>query len=247
MLRVASPGQGLPPYKLGLLLGKAANRAIAQGDFLFDGDLGDKESRHHHYSFPIKWGVPVRYHDFVHYKEWINPDLFEFHLSYRDLSANPDSFLSSVDCTRLVVHAPELFENSELLDLVSDNPEYRKRSILNMQRVVDATHEIAKFFQSVRKDVKLLLDFGHLKVSSNTLGFDLSSAVSRIQPWVGGYHLSENHGELDDHLNFDANAWFFPYLDPRVDFATLEIKNSRPEDIYKTWKMTHEKVNDTLN
>jgi hypothetical protein len=36
-------------------------------------------------------------------------------------------------------------------------------------------------------------------------------------------------------------------LDPGVDFATLEIKNSRPEDIYKTWKMTHEKVNATLN
>lgn len=107
--------------------------------------------------------------------------------------------------------------------------------------------EIAQFFQSARKDVKLLLDFGHLKVSSNTLGFDLSSAVSSVQPWVGGYHLSENHGELDDHLNFNANAWFFPYLNPRVDFATLEIKNSRPEDIYKTWKMTHEKVNAMLN
>jgi sugar phosphate isomerase/epimerase len=107
--------------------------------------------------------------------------------------------------------------------------------------------EIAQFFQSVRKDVKLLLDFGHLKVSANTLGFDLSSAVSRIQPWVGGYHLSENRGELDDHLNFDADAWFFPYLDPKVDFATLEIKHSRPEDIYKTWKLTNEKINAMLN
>ena len=146
MLRVASPGQGLAPYRLGLLLGKAANRVIAQGDFLFDGDLNDKEDRHHHYSFPIKWGVPVRYHDFAQYKEWISPDLFEFHLSYRDLRANPESFLSTVDCTRLVVHAPELFENSELLDLVSDDLEYRKRSIENMQRVVDATQQIAQFF-----------------------------------------------------------------------------------------------------
>ncbi|MBT8519995.1 TIM barrel protein [Polynucleobacter paneuropaeus] len=146
MLRVASPGQGLSPYKLGLLIGKAANRAIVQGDFLFDGDLSDKEDRRHNYSFPIKWGVPVRYHDFAQYKEWISPDLFEFHLSYRDLSVNPESFLSMVDCTRLVVHAPELFENSELLDLVSDDLEYRKRSIENMQRVVNVTHRIAKFF-----------------------------------------------------------------------------------------------------
>jgi N-acetylneuraminate synthase len=146
MFRVASPGQGLAPYRLESLIGKPSNRNISQGDFLFEGDLGDKEDRCHQYTFPIKWGVPVRYHDFAQYKEWINPDLFEFHLSYRDLSANPGSFLSEVGCSRLVVHAPELFENSELLDLVSDDPEYRKRSIQNMQRVVDATHQIAKFF-----------------------------------------------------------------------------------------------------
>ena len=146
MLRVASPGQGLAPYKLGLLIGKPSNRSITQGDFLFEGDLNKKEDRHHRYSFPIKWGVPVRYHDFAQYREWIAPDLFEFHLSYRDLGVDPESFLSVVDCTRLVVHAPELFENSELLDLVSDDLEYRNRSIENMQRVVDATHKIAPFF-----------------------------------------------------------------------------------------------------
>ena len=145
-LRVASPGQGLAPYKLSLLIGKAANRTIAKGEFLFNGDLSDREDRRHNYFFPIKWGVPVRYHDFAQYKEWISPDLYEFHLSYRDLSVNPESFLSIVDCTRLVIHAPELFENSELLDLVSADFEYRKRSIENMQRVVNVTHRIAKFF-----------------------------------------------------------------------------------------------------
>ena len=146
MLRVASPGQGLAPYRLELLLGKTANRSITQGNFLFDSDLSGAEERYHHFSFPLKWGVPVRYHDFEHYQEWIKPDLFEFHLSYRDLMVNPKSFLSATDCTRLIVHAPELFENSELLDLVADDVEYRRRSIGNMQRVVDVTHQLAEFF-----------------------------------------------------------------------------------------------------
>jgi N-acetylneuraminate synthase len=44
------------------------------------------------------------------------------------------------------VHAPELFEASELLDLTSANPAYRRRSIDNVQRVVDATEEIRSFF-----------------------------------------------------------------------------------------------------
>jgi N-acetylneuraminate synthase len=44
------------------------------------------------------------------------------------------------------VHAPELFENSELLDLSSADEAYRERSIHNLQRVVDATLAIAPFF-----------------------------------------------------------------------------------------------------
>jgi len=146
MLRVASPGQGLAPYRLSDLLGKPAGRRIEQGDFLFESDLVAQQEVQRTFNLPILWGVPVRYHDFYQYNQWIKPDLFEFHLSYRDLSVAPGPYLSTVDCTRLVVHAPELFENSELLDLVSEDPAYRERSILNLQRVVDATLQMAEFF-----------------------------------------------------------------------------------------------------
>jgi len=145
-LRIASPGQGLVPYRLADLIGRRANRRIEAGEFLFESDLKDKAAVQHRYTFPVKWGVPVRYHDFRAYHEAIQPDLFEFHLSYRDLSVDPQPWLERVDCTRLVVHAPELFENSELLDLASDDLAYRERSIANLQRVVDATHQIAEFF-----------------------------------------------------------------------------------------------------
>jgi N-acetylneuraminate synthase len=90
--------------------------------------------------------VPVRYHDFRTYNEWVAPDLFEFHLSYRDLSLRPANYLEQTACRRLVVHAPELFENSELLDLVSDDLAYRQRSIDNMKRIVEATEQMRVFF-----------------------------------------------------------------------------------------------------
>jgi len=144
--RIASPGQGLAPYKLDQLLGKTSQRNVAQGDFLFESDLTGEVSKQRVFSFPVKWGIPVRYHDFQDFAKLIKPDLFEFHLSYRDLSVNPGEFLHTVDCTRLVVHAPELFENSELLDLASNDEAYRKRSIVNLQRVVDATLAIGEYF-----------------------------------------------------------------------------------------------------
>lgn len=156
MLRVASPGQGLPPYRLPELLGKPAQREIAQGDFLFESDLQEQPTEQKlAFDMPLRWGVPVRYHDFLDYRRRIEPDLFEFHLSYRDLSLKPQPFLAQVECSRLVVHAPELFENSELLDLVANDPAYRRRSIDNLQRVVDATLQIGEFFPAA--DARLIV------------------------------------------------------------------------------------------
>lgn len=144
--RVASPGQGLAPYRLPELIGKTAQRPIAPGDFLFESDITGQGMAKRQYTFPVKWGIPVRYHDFADFAQRVEPDLFEFHLSYRDLSVDPAPYLHATQCTRLVVHAPELFENSELLDLSSADAAYRARSIQNLQRVVDATLAIASFF-----------------------------------------------------------------------------------------------------
>ena len=145
-LCVASPGQGLAPYRLPELIGRKSQRRLRRGDFLFESDLSESSRAELSFKFPIKWGVPVRYHDFREYHQRIKPDLFEFHLSYRDLSIDPRPFLEKTDCSRLVVHAPELFENSELLDLVADDIAYRQRSIHNLQRVVDATLALSEFF-----------------------------------------------------------------------------------------------------
>lgn len=156
MFRVASPGQGLAPYRLPELLGKQAPRAVAQGDFLFESDLASGQtSQSLDFDMPIRWGVPVRYHDFLDYRARITPDLFEFHLSYRDLSVQPQGFLAATDCSRLVVHAPELFEHSELLDLAADDPAYRQRSIDNLKRVIDATLQISEFFPNA--DARLIV------------------------------------------------------------------------------------------
>ena len=147
-LRVASPGQGLAPYRLPELLGKTAGRELRKGDFLFESDIQAQVQPRRHYEFPLLWGVPVRYHDFRQYLKVIEPDLYEFHLSYRDLALQPSKYLERVDCRRLIVHAPELFENSELLDLTSDDLAYRRRSIDNVKRVVEATEAIRAYFPS---------------------------------------------------------------------------------------------------
>ena len=85
--------------------------------------------------------------------------------------------------------------------------------------------EIAEFMTSLGGKLGLLLDVGHLKVSSNTLQFDLVKAFQLLEKFTEGYHLSENLGESDDHFGFSMDAWFIPLLNPNVAFGTLEIGN----------------------
>ena len=167
-LSVASPGQGLAPYRLPELIGRPAIRDVRRGDFMVQADLHDDISHYVEHKFPILWGVPVRYHDFLDYTTRIAPDLYEFHFSYRDLQLNPKDYLREVDCRRLVVHAPELFENSELLDLVSDDLDYRARSIENMKRVIDVTERLRRYFQNA--DSALIV--------ANVGGFSMDAPVS---------------------------------------------------------------------
>ena len=94
----------------------------------------------------------------------------------------------------------------------------------NMLLLADG-EEIVEFMRELRGDVGLLLDVGHLKVSSNTLQFDLLYTFQILQEFTEGYHLSENLGESDDHLGFDLDAWFVPLLNPQIAFGTLEIVN----------------------
>lgn len=145
-IQVRSPGQGLSPQKYESLVGRILGRDMDEEDFFYPSDLTEFRVEPREYSFSRPWGVPVRYHDFKKYYSRIQPDLLEFHLSYTDMELDLNEFLSGVYDCELVVHAPELFANSKLMDLATPDEEYRKFSILETQRVIDITRSLKQFF-----------------------------------------------------------------------------------------------------
>jgi N-acetylneuraminate synthase len=145
-VQVRSPGQGLSPQNFEKLLGRVLQHDMEAEDFFYPSDLKDERIEPRPYRFNRPWGVPVRYHDFAEYHARIQPHLFEFHLSYSDIELKPDDFLlGHYDCG-FVVHAPELFANSRLMDLASPDEAYRQQSILETQRVIDITRDLKRFF-----------------------------------------------------------------------------------------------------
>lgn len=145
-VKVRSPGQGLSPQHYVKLLGRTLQRDMQEEEFFFPSDLSDRRVEPRPYVFGRPWGVPVRYHDFTEYQRRIRPDLFEFHLSYSDMDLAVDKYLRGTYPFDFVVHAPELFTGSMLMDLASPDEAYRRQSIRETQRVIDITRGLKRFF-----------------------------------------------------------------------------------------------------
>lgn len=145
-IKVLSPGQGLSPQYFESLIGLEIKRDLISEDYFFKSDITNTIQEIRNYKFSHPWGIPVRYHDFKNYQSLISPDMFEFHLSYSDMELNIDDYLSGTYDVGFVVHAPELFKDSHLMDLATPDEGYRKISMLETQKVIDITRKLKKYF-----------------------------------------------------------------------------------------------------
>ena len=145
-IAVRSPGKGLQPNRRTDLIGRRTRRAIFSGDFFYPSDLEEGNIEPRIYSFKRPWGIPVRYHDFEDLDRLADPDLLEFHLSYKDLDLDLNQFFHSPLDRQLLVHSPELFAGDQLLDLVTDDRTRRQESIKCLERVVSITRILNQWF-----------------------------------------------------------------------------------------------------
>ena len=148
---VKSPGQGLSPLKMPALIGRRLNRAMARDDYFFQSDLDNGVATARRYRFDRPWGVPVRYHDTQRFLEICQPDIIEFHLSYSDMERDPAAYLSGTYDLGFVVHAPELFAGSKLMDLATADEGLRRYSLEQTQAVIDITRGLKKFFPKTKR------------------------------------------------------------------------------------------------
>lgn len=151
MIEVKSPGRGLQPNRKADLIGLKVKRPFKAGDFFFPSDLEQEQVQARSYTFKRPWGVPVRYHDFKTILAKSNPDLLEFHLSYKDMEQDIHQYFDQAYDLDLVVHSPELFAGDHLLDLCSRDQNYRQRSIRELQRVIDITRSLKPFFNKASR------------------------------------------------------------------------------------------------
>ena len=86
--------------------------------------------------------------------------------------------------------------------------------------------EILEVMREMPKNVGLLIDVGHLKVSSKTLAFDLSVAMEKCSCYARGYHLSDNDGTSDSNDPIHPNSWFWRHLNSSINYISIEVKGT---------------------
>ena len=87
------------------------------------------------------------------------------------MDLDPKNYLkSSYECG-FVVHAPELFKESHLMDLATPNSNYRKYSMEQTQRVIDITRNLKTFFPNENRPM----------IVANIGGFSMDKPIPKSE------------------------------------------------------------------
>ena len=93
--------------------------------------------------------------------------------------------------------------------------------------------DIAWLFNTVKnKNLGLLLDTAHLKVSCNTLNLNLKEEFSKIAPYISAFHHSDNDGMQDNNQKLTKNYWFLDFLKDYENYVhVIEVKSLTQSEI----------------
>ncbi len=187
MIQVKGPGKGLQPNKREELIGITARRKIKSGEFFYPMDLGKGMVVPRDYKFKRPWGLPVRYHDFDILQKKTNVDFLEFHLSYKDMDQEVESFFPEAYDVDFAVHSPDLFPGDHLLNLAEKDESSRKRSVAELQRVIEIARRLKPFFKKTDR-VPLIVSVG---------GFSKDRPISREYRGILYDRVAKSLSELD--------------------------------------------------
>jgi len=146
--------------------------------------------------------------------------LFTFHAGFR---ADPDSklrFLRDKAIAPYEIAFDTFVESVKEINSYAQNSGIRiaiENNVLSDYNVIDGQNpfvllceaeEFEKLYERIPSvSVGILLDLGHLKVTSHWLGFDKYDFVDRVADRVFAIHVHDNNGQVDEHKELDKTSW----------------------------------------
>ena len=120
-----------------------------------------------------------------------------------------------------------VFAKKEGVGLLIENNVLNKEHYKTFEQdpfLMTSTDDALYIMKNTPNNVNLLVDFAHLKVAAKTLNFNPVDFLKICDPWIKGYHLSDNDGEYDSNDLITESSWFWPHIKKNLEYYTLEIK-----------------------
>mgnify|MGYP001372521284 CR=1 FL=1 len=114
---------------------------------------------------------------------------------------------------------------------------FKKNTVL-----MSTIRETIFIMKNTRENIKLLIDVGHLNVAARTLKFNRIDFLKKTLNWTEGYQLSENDGIKDCNSPVKERSWFWPYINRRLDYYSLEVYNLDIDVIKKNLQLIKKKL-----
>ncbi|MBA7684778.1 endonuclease 4 [subsurface metagenome] len=158
-----------------------------------------------------------------------------FHAGFR---ADPaEKFRFPQDCP-VAPYETAFTTFAESLDAINSHAQQRgiriaiENNVLAEYNVIDGQNkflllceaeEFDRLWERIASDnVGMVLDLGHLKVTSHWLNFDRYQFINRVKDRVFALHVHENDGQVDEHRELDENSWCLEVIG-RNNFNRLPI------------------------
>lgn len=187
-LSIKSPGQGLSPSQLQNLVGKKLTHDVSEDQFILEKHFERASTELKKLVFDFNWGIPVRPHDVKFLHDIFDAPVYEFHISYRDLQRQlPNEDWSFLKSKTILVHCPELFENSKLLNLC-DTKEISTH-INNLNRVCEYSRMLASKIETEQI----------IKIVTNIGGFSLDDFIPLSERDIQYEKIANNLQKIDEN------------------------------------------------
>jgi len=201
-------------------------------------EIVEKSMMHAKCSIDLASEKGLNYYSF-HAGYLIDPEVSELgqvikKRTFNDRDDSKELFVNRVN--QLSLYAAEkkvklLIENNVLS--FKNYQEFNNNPLLMVDS--DETFEIMR---ETDKNVGLLIDVAHLKVSSNTLGFSAEEYLLNFEKSTCGYHLSDNNGLEDSNSPVTECSWFWPLITKSLDYYVLEVYNQSGDILKKQVDLT---------
>ena len=237
-----SPGKGIFEHEITGYIGKELRSTIPSGKYISKEDFVETTTIKNwkSFNFSKRWGVKCRFHDYETYKVLKAP-VMEFHCSETDLDINFTEYNTD---SELIIHAPEII-NRELVDICSTDEQVVQRSLDIIQKSIDKTIEIAKYWPKAKP--KMVVHLGGMsldKLPTTKYGDDkLSNSYKMITRAIHNFKRLKYDKDKIDIIpeNLPPRPWYLGGEWHQYGFAPYAdmIRFCKEADVKMTYDICH--------